>query len=127
MKLNRIAAILAWIIGGMAIFAGSQVVILHHPVDYYVIPWLPVYNLILGLVTFFFVALWLWKGKPYALKMALAVLVSHSMVLLLLLTAYRAVVASESLRAMTVRVVAWVLIVGFLAADRYLLSRPSKG
>ncbi len=127
MKLNKMAAVLAWIIGGMAIFAGGQVVVLHHTVDYYVIPWLPVYNFVLGLVTFFFIALGIWKDKPYAPKLALAVLLSHGTVLALLLTVYQAVVASESLRAMTVRVVTWVLIVALLGLDRHLLSRPVEG
>ncbi len=123
MKLNKVAAVLAWIIGGMAIFAGSKVVIFHQPVDYYVIAWLPVYNLTLGLITFFLVAPWLWKDKAVAPKFALATLISHGTVLLLLQTAYREVVASESLRAMTIRVVTWVIIVAILIVDQHVLGK----
>lgn len=112
MKLNKIAAILAFIIGGMAVFAGGRVLLLNQPVDYYVIAWLPVYNFIMGLFTVFVTAVLLWKDAALAPKLALATLVSHSAVMLILKTAYREVVAPDSIRAMTVRIVVWVIIVG---------------
>ena len=39
----KIASILAFIIGGMAVFAGAQVLLGNDP-GYYVINWLPIYN-----------------------------------------------------------------------------------
>ena len=49
-KLLKAAAIIAWIIGGMAVFAGGRVLLGTLP-DYYVIDWLPIYNFIVGLIT----------------------------------------------------------------------------
>jgi len=63
--LFRIAAILALIIGAMAIFAGGQVLLGKDP-GYYVIDWLPVYNFILGVLSASVVALLIWKRSPYA-------------------------------------------------------------
>ena len=48
--LNKIAAVLAFIIGAMAAFAGGQVLLGKVP-DYYVINWLPVYNYTVGILT----------------------------------------------------------------------------
>ncbi len=118
MKLNKTAAILAFIIGGMAVFAGSRVVLFNQPVDYYVIGWLPIYNLILGLLTVLLTAPLLWKDTTSAPKLALATLVSHSTVLLILQTAYREVVAPDSIRAMTIRIAAWVIITGVAAVHK---------
>ena len=51
--LHRLAAGLAFVIGAMAVFAGGQVLLGQLP-DYYVIDWLPSYNLTLGLVSALF-------------------------------------------------------------------------
>jgi len=110
----KIAAVLAFIIGGMAVFAGTKVVILHQPVDYYVIDWLPVYNLLMGLFTVFVTAILLWKQHPWATKLTVATLLTHSTVMLILQTAYRSVVAPDSIRAMTIRITAWVIISALL-------------
>ena len=110
----KIAAVLAFIIGGMAVFAGTQVVILHQPVDYYVIDWLPVYNLLMGLFTVFVTAILLWKQHPLAAKFTLGTLLAHSTVMLILQTAYRSVVAPDSIRAMSIRITAWVIISALL-------------
>ncbi len=106
----KIAAVLAFIIGGMAVFAGTKVVIFHQPVDYYVIDWLPVYNLLMGLFTVFVTAVLLWKQHPLAAKLAGGTLLMHSAVMLILQTAYRSVVAPDSIRAMSIRITAWVII-----------------
>ncbi len=125
--LNKLAALLAFIIGGMAIFAGSKVVIFHIPVDYYVIDWLPVYNLTMGLVTFFFTAVLLWKDADLAPKLAVATLAIHSLVMLILQTAYKTVVAPDSIRAMTIRIGAWVIITGLvLIHERQKKSSSSQ-
>ncbi|HFC08575.1 MAG TPA: hypothetical protein ENJ54_01785 [Chloroflexi bacterium] len=123
MKLNKIAAVLAFIIGGMAVFAGTKVVILHEPVDYYVISWLPVYNLTMGILTVVVTSVLLWQDRPIAPKLALATLAAHSTVYIILQTAYHQVVAGESLRAMTVRTVTWVVIVGILIVDQHFLRK----
>ena len=109
-KLRKIGAIIAFIIGAMSIFAGGQVVLLGKVMDYYVIDWLPVYNLIVGIVSVFFTAIVIWKGSKIAMPAVIATLISHSAVMLILQTAYRDVVAPDSIKATTVRIILWLII-----------------
>jgi len=111
-KLRKTAAVLTFIIGAMAIFAGGQV-LLGKIMDYHVIDWLPIYNFIAGLISAF-VAIIIWKGSKIAIPAAIAILASHVIVMLVLLTAYRDVVAPDSIMAMTVRIVAWVIILALM-------------
>ncbi len=114
MKLNKVAAILALIIGAMAIYAGGQVIFLGREMSYYVINWLPYYNFAAGVITFFVTAVLIWKNSRYAMPVAIATFGAHAAVMLVLQTAYRHVVASESVRAMTVRLVVWALILALI-------------
>jgi len=118
MKLTKIAAVLAFIIGAMAIFAGGQVVLLGKVMDYYVIDWLVVYNFIMGLLTVFVTAILIWKNSRYALAAAIATLAAHATVMVILLTAYKGVVAPDSLVAMTVRIVVWLIILTLMFRQR---------
>ena len=118
MKLNKIAAVLAFIIGAMAIFAGGQVVFFGKIMDYYVIDWLPVYNLIMGVLAAFVTSILIWKNCRPALPLAIATLAAHAVVTIILLTAYQDVVASDSIRAMGVRMVVWVIILGLMLVQR---------
>ncbi|MDX9865788.1 MAG: hypothetical protein RBT34_13375 [Anaerolineaceae bacterium] len=112
-KWNKVASALALIIGAMAIYAGGQVLLGHIP-GYYVIDWLPVYNFSVGVITFFFTTIILWRNGKYALTAAIATLGVHSLVMIILLTAYRSVVAADSTRAMTIRIVVWIVILGLM-------------
>jgi hypothetical protein len=114
MKLTKVAAVLAFIIGAMAIFAGGQVVLLGKVMDYYVIDWLVIYNFVVGLLSVFVTAILIWKNSRYALTAAIATLTVHSMVMVILLTAYRGVVALDSIVAMTVRIVVWLIILALM-------------
>ena len=105
---RKIAAVLSFIIGATAIFAGSQVM-LGKVMDYYVIDWLPIYNFIVGIISVF-AAIIIWKGSKIAMPVAIAILASNVTVMLVLLTTYRDVVAPDSIKAMTVRIVAWIII-----------------
>lgn len=109
----KIAAVLAFIIGAMAIFAGGGVLLGRDP-GYYVIDWLPVYNFIMGVLAVLVVAPLIWRGRRWALPAALATLAAHTLVMVILRTAYSDVVAADSLRAMTTRIVAWLLITGLV-------------
>ena len=108
-KLTKTAAVLAFVIGAMAIFAGGQV-LLGKAMDYYVIDWVPIYNFIVGIISAFFTAIVIWKGSKIAIPAAIATLISHSIVMVVLLTAYRDVVASDSIIAMAVRIIVWLII-----------------
>jgi hypothetical protein len=114
---NRLAAVLAFVIGVMAVFAGGQVLLGQLP-NYYVVDWLPIYNLTLGLVSALFASVVIWRASKLALPAATAIFGLYAVVMLILLTAYRQVVAVDSLRAMTIRLVAWMVILVLLLAAR---------
>lgn len=113
LNLSKIGSILAFVIGAMAIFAGGQVLLGNMP-DYYVIDWLPIYNFTIGVITFFLTAILIWKNNQYALAAAIATLSGHTIVMFILQSAYRDVVAPDSIRAMTLRIGVWVVILGLL-------------
>lgn len=115
--LNKIAAILSVIIGAMAIFAGGKVLLGVLP-DYYVIAWLPVYNFILGLVSALIASAVIWKNSRFAQPVAALIFGAHAIVMLILLVAYRPVVAMDSLVAMTVRLTVWSVILLLLLIQR---------
>jgi len=120
--LNKIAAVLAFIIGAMAIFAGGKVLLGVLP-DYYVISWLPPYNFLLGVISAFFAAALIWKNHPFAMPSALAIFSSHAVVMLILQTAYRHVVAPDSVAAMTARLATWLAILALLTYNRLAQAR----
>jgi len=106
---KKIAAVLAFVIGAMAVFAGGQV-LLGKIMDYYVIDWLPIYNFIAGLISAFITAILIWKGSKFALPAAIGTFAVHGAVMLVLQTAYRDLVAPDSIKATTVRLVVWLII-----------------
>lgn len=117
--LNRIASILAFIIGLMAVFAGGKVLLGIIP-DYYVIDWLPIYNFAMGLVSIFFSAFVIWKNNRFAMPSAIGTFGLHTIVMLILQTAYREVVATDSIVAMTVRLLVWAVIAGLLIVQKQI-------
>ena len=107
--LNKIAAVLAFIIGGMAIVAGGKPLLGNNP-GYYVINWLPLYNYTIGVLTVFITAILIWNSSRIAMPAAIATFSLNAVVMLILQTGYRGIVAPDSLQAMTVRLIAWVII-----------------
>ncbi|MDH5507004.1 MAG: hypothetical protein OEZ02_07260 [Anaerolineae bacterium] len=110
MNLTNTAAVIAFVIGGLSVFAGSMVV-MGKTMDYNVIDWLPIYNLIAGLITVLFTAILIWQGNRFAMIAAVVTLLSHSVVLLILKTNFRDVVAMQSIRAMIFRIAVWLVII----------------
>ena len=119
--LNKIAAILAFIIGAMAVFAGGQVLLGKAP-DYYVINWLPVYNYTAGILTVFVTAILLWTNHRLAMPVAIATFGIHTLVMLILQIVYRDVVAIDSVMAMTIRMIVWIIILTLI----FFQSRKNK-
>lgn len=117
--LSKIASVLAFIIGGMAIFAGGKVLLGNMP-DYYVINWVPVYNFGIGLVSVFLLAALIWKNSKHAVTAAITTLGLHSIVMVVLQTAYRDVVALDSIRAMTIRITAWIVITALVLVQSWI-------
>lgn len=114
--LNKIAAVLAFVIGAMAVFAGGKVLLGNDP-GYYVINWLPVYNYTVGILTVFVTAALTWGRHKLALPIAAATFGIHTLVMLVLQVAYRDVVAIDSVVAMTVRMTAWIIILALMYAQ----------
>jgi hypothetical protein len=117
--LNKIAAILAFIIGGMAIFAGGQT-LLGKPPSWSVLSWLPLYNYTAGILTVFIVAVLIWKNSKYALTAAIGMFSLHVIVMIILQTAFAGMVAAESIQAMTSRLITWIIILGLMFVQRRL-------
>jgi hypothetical protein len=125
-NLHKIAAGIALVIGLMAIVAGGQVLFAGKVMDYYVIDWLPAYNFIAGLFSAGLVAPLLWRGQRLGDLLAGVALGVHTLVMLVLLGAYRDVVAPDSLVAMTVRITAYVLILALLYFARRARPLPAR-
>lgn len=112
-NLNRVAAVLAWIIGGMGVLAGGQTLLGRLP-GWNVISWLPVYNFVVGVLTVLIVAPLIWRSHRYALPAGLAVFGANLAVVLTLQVAFRDTVARESIGAMLLRLAVWIVIIGIL-------------
>lgn len=119
--LNKIASVLAFVIGGMAIFAGGKVLLGNDP-GYYVINWLPVYNYTVGILTVFITTILIWRRNWFAMPAAIGTFSIHTLVMLILQTAYQSIVAPDSIQAMTIRLIVWAIILGLML----LQSRKSK-
>jgi hypothetical protein len=113
MTLNKIASLLAFVIGLMAIFAGSRALLGFDP-GYYVINWLLLYNYTIGVLTVSITAILIWTNSRWALPAAIGTFSIHALVMLLLQTVYRDVVAPDSVRAMTIRLIVWAIILGLM-------------
>ena len=118
---NKIAAVLALIIGGMAVFAGGQALLGKDP-GYHVINWLLLYNYTIGILTVFVSAILIWKNSGFALPVAVGTFSLNALVMLILQTAFRDIVAPDSIVAMTIRLVAWAIILGLM----FLQQRRNK-
>lgn len=124
-NLNKIAAVLAFIIGGMAIFAGGKVLLGNDP-GYYVINWLALYNYTIGILTVFITAILIWTNNKLALPAAIATFSTHAIVMLTLQTLYRDTVAIESIAAMTLRLIVWAVILGLMFAGSRKRAVPGQ-
>lgn len=114
---NKIASILAFVIGIMAVFAGGQTLLGKDP-GYYVINWLLLYNYTAGILTVFVTAILIWQNHRFALPAAIGTFSLHALVMLILQIAYRDVVAPDSIRAMTIRLIIWAIILGLMYLQR---------
>jgi hypothetical protein len=121
---NKLAALLAFGIGAMAIYAGVKPLLGNNP-GYNVLNWLPLYNYTMGILTIFITAVLIWKNNRFAKPTAIGTFAIHSFVLIILQTAYRGTVAPDSLQAMMIRIIVWALILGLMfPQSRKELSRP---
>ncbi len=111
--LNKIAALLAFGIGAMAIYASVKPLLGNNP-NYNVVNWLPLYNYTMGILTIFVAAILIWLKSRLALPVAIGTFSIHAFVMLILQTAYRGFVAPDSIQAMTIRLAVWLVILALL-------------
>lgn len=114
--LSKLPSILAFLIGAISIVAGGMVMRGWRP-GYSVLSWLPVYNFVIGLLTFI-PAYLLWQDNRSALAASIVTFALHAIVLLFLLIAFRGQVATQSIGAMTFRLIVWIIIMALLWFQR---------
>jgi hypothetical protein len=118
---NKVAAILAFVIGSMAVFSGGKTLLGNIP-DYYVINWLPLYNYTMGVLTVFVTAPLLWINSKVAVPAAITTFLLHALIMFILEIAYADVVAMDSVVAMAIRLGTWFVIL----ALTFLQMRKEK-
>ncbi len=111
--LNKIASVLAFIIGGMAIFAGAKPLLGSNP-GYYVINWLPLYNYTIGVLTVSITAILILVNSRLAKPAAITTFSINAIVMLILQNTYRGIVAPDSIQAMIIRLAVWVVILALM-------------
>jgi len=104
----RIVAVLAAIVGIMAVVAGSRVLFGFSVPDYQYFTSLIVYNVFMGAASVI-AGVIIWQGNNKSLLFASIISSFHIIVLLLLLTVFSDVISGHSINAMTFRSVAWVI------------------
>ncbi len=109
----KIAGALAFVIGALSIFAGGMAMRGWDP-GYSVLGWLPVYNFVMGILTVTVPAVLLWRESRHAKVSAQIFFGIHAAATVLLLLAFRDVVATQSLLAMTFRLVVWLVILALI-------------
>lgn len=114
--LAKLPSILAFLVGAMSILAGGMVIRGWQP-GYNVLSWLPVYNFAVGLLTLI-PAYLLWVGNRYALAASIVIFALHAIILVLLLALFRGQVATQSIGAMSFRVIVWIVIFALLRFRR---------
>jgi hypothetical protein len=123
--LNKIAALLAFGIGAMAIYASVKPLLGNNP-NYNVVGWLPLYNYTMGILAIFVAAILIWVNSKLALPVAIATFSIHAVVMLVLQTAYRGFVAPDSIEAMTIRLAAWLVILALMVPQWRKKARDSR-
>lgn len=110
--LIKLPSILAFLVGAMSIVAGGMVMRGWRP-GYSILSWLPVYNFIVGLLTLV-PAYLLWVNNRHAMTASIVTIALHAVVLLILLILFRGQVATQSIGAMTFRMIVWIIILALL-------------
>lgn len=123
--LRRITASVAIAFGLLTIFAGGRVLFLGVDPGYLVFRPLLMFNTVMGVV-YAVVGVAIWRDRPWAVRGAGTILALNITVLVSIVALYATVggVATDSLRAMTLRCAVWVaLLVGARLASA---ARPSS-
>lgn len=113
MKYNiryKLAAVIAFLIGLMSVVAGVRVLMGISTPDYNILNWLVVYNVFAGVISIT-VSILIWKKYWQAFAASILISVAHITVLVLLISAFNEITASESIKAMIFRSTIWIIII----------------
>ena len=105
----KIAAVVATIIGLMAVITGSRVLTGNLVQNYHVITGLVVYNVLMGVISIG-AGMLIWIEKKVAYILSGVIMGAHIVVLIILQTILNDVVADQSINAMIFRSVIWSII-----------------
>lgn len=120
----KAAGILAFFIGMMSIIAGSMVLLGIDSKTYNTLPWLIIYNIVLGAISVF-AAYFIWTAKRNNKMITILIVFSHS-IILVYLRFFSDVAALESVHAMIFRVVIWLTIIVLFLIIPQQINRRSK-
>jgi hypothetical protein len=104
----KIVAILAAIIGLMAIVIGSRVLLGFSDPGYPHFPTLIIYNIFMGVVSVI-AGIFIWRRNKKSLLYSAIITGLHVIVLLSLVTIFRDIISDQSIGAMSFRSTAWIL------------------
>lgn len=104
----KIVAILATLIGLMAIVTGTRVLLGFFDPDYVYFETLIVYNIVMGLFSVI-VGILIWLKNDKSLLLSFIITGFHIVMLLSLLTIYREIISNHSIGAMIFRSSVWVI------------------
>ena len=107
--INKVTAVVAIVIGGMAIVAGTRVLTGLAVPEYEYFNTLVIYNVVMGLISLFAGYL-IWKNFEWALPLSALITGFHIIVLALLLTVFKDIIPSHSINAMLFRSAIWFVI-----------------
>ncbi|HID39623.1 MAG TPA: hypothetical protein EYP36_08935, partial [Calditrichaeota bacterium] len=103
----KMAAVLAAILGIMALFTGTRVLTGSFVPGYNVLQPLVIYNVTMGAVSVL-TGILIWKSHRLAVLLSGIITIAHIVVLISLLTIFADIVARQSIMAMLFRSVIWV-------------------
>ncbi len=105
----KIIAVIAIVIGIMAIFAGSSVLLGIFNPGYQHYNTLIIYNVIIGIASII-TGILIWKKNEKAFLFSLIITILHISVLLLLISIFSNIIANQSIHAMMFRSIVWLII-----------------
>jgi len=105
----KIVAVLAAIIGLMAVFTGTRVLTGSFVPGYNVLQPLVIYNVSMGAVSVL-TGILIWKSHRFTVLLSGIITIAHIVVLISLLTVFADIAARQSIMAMIFRSVVWVSI-----------------
>ena len=107
--IEKIAAVIAFFIGLIAVIAGTRVLLGFSVPGYTVLPMLVSYNVFAGLVSII-AGILIWKRHRLAVLLSGIIAGGHIGVLISLLTIFNTIVAQASIKTMIIRSVVWIIL-----------------